>query len=374
MVLTKKERFISATKAYFTTRRIAYLGVFSALASIFYIFISIRLPIIFPSFLSLDLSDIPVLIAGFMLGPIGGVIVVLFRMIVKLSFGLSGTGGIGELSDLILGIAFVLPAALIYKRWRTHKGAVVGLVIGILGSTGLSILSNWLVIVPLFVRLGGGWDRVLGALQAIHPSATEETFFRYYLTFAVVPFNLLRTIVSAAATYVIYSGLKRADKRLFGERKKKTTDITVNSDTLLENTKFISKSENDTLELGKKLAVTLKLGDIVLLSGDVGAGKTVFSKGVCLGFKINEAVLSPTFTIMNVYDLKAGEWLCHIDAYRLKNENEALEAGLGDYIGDKSTVTLVEWHENIEEMFTDKKCVRVKISVIDENDREIEIL
>ncbi|MCL2847739.1 MAG: tRNA (adenosine(37)-N6)-threonylcarbamoyltransferase complex ATPase subunit type 1 TsaE [Firmicutes bacterium] len=376
MVLTKKEKFIEASKAYFTTRRIAYLGVFSALASLLYIFWSFSIPGIFPGFLSMNLSDIPVLISGFMLGPIAGIIVVVFRMIIKLSFGLSSTGGVGELSDLILGIALVLPAALIYKKWRTHDGAVAGLIVGSLASTGLAVLSNWLIIVPLFATIvPGGFDTIVGAMRVIHPNVTTNTFWAYYLSFVVVPFNLIRTIGSACATYLIYSGLKKADKRLFGEGKKKVKILEVGNsvpnDTDNKTHKNISKSEKETFDMGFRLASKLKLGDIVLLNGEVGVGKTVFSKGICLGLGISEAVLSPTFTIMNVYDLSNNGQLCHIDAYRLKSEDEAHEAGLGDYIGDKNTISLVEWYENIESFFENKNCIIVKINRINETERDI---
>jgi len=140
--------------------------------------------------------------------------------------------------------------------------------------------------------------------------------------------------------------------------------------------KYISKKVNDTKELGLQLGKSLKGGDIVLLSGFLGAGKTVFAKGIAEGLGIKTEILSPTFTILNDYQCR-GDTLspeitfCHIDAYRLKNENEAESIGLLDYIGASDCICVIEWGENIQNLFTDKKTIKVTINTIDENTREI---
>ena len=89
--------------------------------------------------------------------------------------------------------------------------------------------------------------------------------------------------------------------------------------------KIVSHSEKDTYSAGKKLGLALSGGEVVLLSGSLGAGKTVFTKGLAKSLGVTEAVLSPTFTIMNEY---SGEKLklCHFDAYRLSSGQEAEEA------------------------------------------------
>ena len=369
----KKQNFRKMAKAYFTSRRIAYLAIFSSMAALLNMFVRLSLPI-FPGFLSFSFADVPALIAGFMLGPVSGMLVVVFGVGLRLALVGSTTFGVGDVSNLLLGLSFVLAASLIYKKWRTHKGAVIGLVIGSLVSTLMALLVNRFITIPLFsLAVDGGIDTITNWVRPFLPLITVESFYRHFLLGAVLPFNLLRTVGSAIITYVLYSSLKRADKRLFGEKKTKTKVINIEKHNSIgnnNNNKFISSSVENTIEIAKELASKLKGGDIVLLSGDVGAGKTVFSKGLALGLNVNETILSPTFAIMNNYDTASGLAVCHIDAYRLTSEEEALEAGLSDFIGDSNTISLVEWHENISGFFANNKCVHVRICKDSNSDNE----
>lgn len=105
---------------------------------------------------------------------------------------------------------------------------------------------------------------------------------------------------------------------------------------------FISESPEDTLEAGKNYAKNLKSGDVVLLFGEMGAGKTVFAKGVARGLGIETEVTSPTYAYMNDY----GGKLYHFDCYRLSCGEQAESLGLCDYFyGDG--ICLIEWAENI---------------------------
>ncbi len=106
-----------------------------------------------------------------------------------------------------------------------------------------------------------------------------------------------------------------------------------------------SHSEAETINIAKTFAMTLKSGDVVALKGDLGAGKTAFTKGVALAFGVDEAVTSPTFTIVNQYD---GQKLTlyHFDAYRLENVSLSDCDWLDDYFFSDG-VCLVEWAENI---------------------------
>jgi len=139
--------------------------------------------------------------------------------------------------------------------------------------------------------------------------------------------------------------------------------------------KIISNSFNDTLKLGGELASKLKGGDVVLLAGEMGVGKSVFARGVIKGLGIEDDVLSPTFTLMNNYNISHDGKLidvCHIDAYRIKTLDEAYMAGLGDCIGDSNTICLMEWHKNLGNMVDEKKSIVIEIKrTNDDNKREI---
>ncbi len=129
---------------------------------------------------------------------------------------------------------------------------------------------------------------------------------------------------------------------------------------------FISHSAEETLGFAKAYAASLRPGDVVLLNGDMGAGKTVFCKGVALGLGIEDEVLSPTYAYMNDY----GGKLYHYDCYRLSSGAQAEALGLCDYFYGEG-VCLVEWAENIAEVLPEN-CKRVAITKLGENVRRIE--
>ena len=122
---------------------------------------------------------------------------------------------------------------------------------------------------------------------------------------------------------------------------------------------FASNSADETFEYAKKLAEKLPGGSVILLSGDLGVGKTVFAKGFAKGLGIDAPVISPTFTIMQVYD--SGRLpLYHFDVYRITDEDEMYEVGFEDYIyGDG--ISLIEWPEKIEGLIP-KDAIKVTIS------------
>ena len=128
---------------------------------------------------------------------------------------------------------------------------------------------------------------------------------------------------------------------------------------------FISNNREETHAFAKSYAKTLKAGDTVLLDGDMGAGKTVFAKGVAEGLGIEEEVTSPTYAYMNDYD----GVLFHYDCYRIESVEQAERLGLGDYF-DMGGICLVEWSQNIAPLLP-KTVKRVQIKKIDENKREI---
>lgn len=129
--------------------------------------------------------------------------------------------------------------------------------------------------------------------------------------------------------------------------------------------KIMTYSKDDTIKLGYKLSKLLKPGMIILLHGELGAGKTSFTKGIGLGLNVKDVINSPTFNILKVYE---GDYsLNHIDAYRL--EGIVQDLGFEDEIyGDG--ITVIEWPEFIEHMYKDAKYLYVNIEYIDEDTRE----
>lgn len=122
-------------------------------------------------------------------------------------------------------------------------------------------------------------------------------------------------------------------------------------------------------KLGASLSQTLKGGDVVLLSGELGAGKTVLCKGIAKGLGVTASVTSPTFTLMNEYFGTVK--LCHFDAYRLDGEDEAYAAGLCDFIGNADCVCVIEWWQNIKSLFTNMHAIKIDIKKLNDGSREV---
>lgn len=192
---------------FFTAGNMAVMGILTAISFILYAFVKFPLPFLFPSFLDMQISDLPALLGGFSLGPIAGCIIIIVKCCIKMP--MSGTACIGELADIIIGIANVLPASLVYRFVKNRKGAIIGLVAGTLCAIVASLLANWLILIPFYTqRFGMGV--VLGMMQALYPNITEETLYNYYLPLAVLPFNALRCILCAVITFFTYKPLSKA--------------------------------------------------------------------------------------------------------------------------------------------------------------------
>lgn len=128
---------------------------------------------------------------------------------------------------------------------------------------------------------------------------------------------------------------------------------------------YLSGSERATINFAKQYAQALVPGDVVILDGEMGAGKTVFTKGIALGLGIEDEILSPTYTYMNDYS----GVLYHYDCSRLSSGADAEALGLLDYLG-KSGIAVVEWAENIAEVLP-PNCKRVTIKKLSTANREI---
>lgn len=134
--------------------------------------------------------------------------------------------------------------------------------------------------------------------------------------------------------------------------------------------KCIVKNLKETEVLAKKFAKTLKGGTIVLLNGDLGAGKTTFTKSLFKALGVKDAVTSPTFTLLKEYKTKKFE-LYHFDMYRIENENEAIEFGVEEYFNNVNAVNVIEWYQKINGLIPDNY-ILIKINKIGETSREFE--
>lgn len=355
----------------FTTRNIAVMAILAALSYVLYMFVKFPLPFIFPGFLDMQFSDLPALLGGFSLGPIPGALIIAIKCLLKLPA--TTTAGVGELADLIIGICNVVPAAIFYQFHKSKKGAILALVIGILSSMVAALLANRFILIPFFADKYG-MDAVVGMVKALYPDVNSQNFYSYYLPLAALPFNALRSIFCALLTYFTYKPLSRAlhwEQQAAKKRGQKDKDsvekgIYKTQEIDYNNNEIISESEKQTEQIAFEYAKTLKKGDVVLLSGDLGAGKTAFTKGVARYFGL-DGVTSPTYAYLNVY----GDFIYHYDCYRLSCGEDAERLGLTDYFGGQN-ICLIEWSENISDVLP-KNVKKVKIEKIDKDKRKISL-
>jgi len=186
---------------------IVKLALLTALSFVLYMFGKFSLPFMFPFFLDMQFSELPAILAGFSLGPISGVLVIVLKCLLKMPF--SSTAFVGELIDIAIGIAYVLPASLIYWRQKSKKSAIIGFLVGTFCAVIAALVLNRFVAIPFYVKLyfGGDFNIIVAICQKLYKNITAENFYAYYLGLAVLPFNMLRSSVVSLITFLVYKRL-----------------------------------------------------------------------------------------------------------------------------------------------------------------------
>lgn len=187
-------------KKYLTTALIAKIAVLSAIAFVL-MFFEFPLPFA-PAFYKLDFSEVAVLMGGFALGPAAGVIIEALKIVLNVLFQGSTTAYVGELANFAMGCAFVVPAAFIYKHYKSRKNALIGMLVGTLCMAIVGSALNAAVLLPMYsVLYGMPMDTLIAMGTAIIPLIHDIWTF---VIFAVVPFNLVKGIIVSAITFAAY--------------------------------------------------------------------------------------------------------------------------------------------------------------------------
>lgn len=185
-----------------TTRYITVTAMLSAIAVIL-MFLDFPVPFM-PSFIEMDISELPALIGSFAMGPGCGVLICLIKNLLHLT--ISSTGGIGELSNFVLGTLFVLPAGLIYKHKKNKKNAVIGSVVGAAPMAVGSVFSNYFVMYPFYYNFMPE-DTIIAAynaiLQVVSPNAEITSILPCLIGFNM-PFTFIKGMLSVAITLLVY--------------------------------------------------------------------------------------------------------------------------------------------------------------------------
>ncbi len=186
-----------------TTRKVAMVGMFSAIAGILMI---LELPMPFaPSFYKIDASELPVLICGFAFGPVAGVLTEFVKIIIKLFLKPTSTAFVGELANFCVGCSMILPATIIYHARKKKTTAVIGCTVGTIVMTIFGTLFNAVYLLPTFaVMFGMPLDALIGMGTALNANVTDVFTF---VAFCVAPLNLIKGAAVSVLTFVLYKPL-----------------------------------------------------------------------------------------------------------------------------------------------------------------------
>ena len=187
-------------------RTMVQIAMLSAVDTVLML-VEFPLPFIAPSFYELDFSEVPVLIGAFAMGPLAGAIIELIKIL--LNFVLNGTmtAGVGELANFLMGCAFVVPAGIIYKKSKTKKNAVIGMVTGVICMAVAGCILNGAVLLPAYGKaFGMPTDAFVQMGSAIFP--VINNIFTFCL-FCVVSFNLIKGVVVSVMTLLLYKYISR---------------------------------------------------------------------------------------------------------------------------------------------------------------------
>jgi len=191
-------------------RRMTVAGLFGAIAFVLMYF-SVGVKQISP-FAEFDLSALPELIGGYVLGPVGAVYIIIVKLLLKLLFQGTSSMFTGEVQNLILSISYVLPAILYYRKHRTKRGAIIGLILGSVISIITAVFTNIYLIFPAYIKLYGmNWDGIIETCSAVNPLITNIPTF---VAFSVIPFNVISRAGTSVIAMLIYKKISVPLKKM----------------------------------------------------------------------------------------------------------------------------------------------------------------
>ena len=198
-----ENRVTTAKKGSFNVRQISStnsLVKISILSVVAYVIMLVEIPVFFfPGFLKIDLSDLPALIGGLALGPVAGIMIELVKNILHF-ITKTETGGVGELANFLVGIALILPASILYIKYKSKNSAMIGILIGIVAMAVTGALANYYILLPFYAKMMPIEEIIAWSSAANGAIVDMKTLILY----AIVPFNVLKGIVVAILTSLLY--------------------------------------------------------------------------------------------------------------------------------------------------------------------------
>lgn len=194
-----------AMKQKLNVNETALIGLLGGLGAVLMLF-NFPLPFM-PPFMSFDLAGLPEIIGGFTLGPIAAVFIILVKILVKFVLMSSSSALTGELQNVILSCAYVLPSVLIYNRHKTKKTAAWGMVAGTVICALTAVFTNLVIIIPFYVNLMGmSWEGVVQMCTKVNPLMKDPATMAI---FGIIPFNLIKNGAVSLLAFLLYKKVSR---------------------------------------------------------------------------------------------------------------------------------------------------------------------
>ena len=208
MNVTAGKKVQTRDDARMRVKKIAFIGLMGAVSAVLMLF---RFPLPFmPPFLSFDFSGLMEMLGGFMFGPMAAVCIIIVKIMLQLVMQGSFSLGTGELQNLILSCAYVLPALIIYHRSKSKKMAVAGMAVSSVFVAVVAVFTNLYLIMPFYVKLFGmSMDDIITMCSTVNPAMKNAVTMAL---FGILPFNLIKYGVTSLITFIIYKRLSKVIK------------------------------------------------------------------------------------------------------------------------------------------------------------------
>lgn len=201
---------------WLTTKNLVLMGMFGALAAVLMLF---EFPLVFiaPSFYGLDLSEVPVLVGAFSMGPAAGVIIEFVKILIKLVMKPTTTGFVGEMANFVIGCSLVVPAAMIYHTKKSKKSARYGMMVGTIVMAVAGVVINAVVMLPFYSKIMP-LESIIALGAAINPAVSNIWSFAII---CVGPFNVVKGVVVSVVTSLVYKRISNLIHSINREQKRK---------------------------------------------------------------------------------------------------------------------------------------------------------
>lgn len=195
---------MESKKTLFSTRELVTIGLFSALA---YVLMLLESPG-YLGFLRIEFSDVPAILGGLGYGPAAGVFIELIKNLIKVLS--TKTIGEGELSNFLVGSAFVIPLSIIYRKWKGKHKLLVGYVVSVISMCIAGMLVNYFITVPIYSNMFGGMEALIGFVGGMTPGflPTIDSMWKL-IVIGITPFNVVKGTMMAVVSYYVFKLVKK---------------------------------------------------------------------------------------------------------------------------------------------------------------------